>query len=250
MEGNCYATRMFRFGAGFEVLGLDKKSDGQREAAVLGTFGPYRHAMAWIWKICAAKGPEKGGAGANRRSFDGASRDKTARGYAQDDISAGTYFTHQVIFMLGTDRGPRSFWYCVAMITPARSWLLLLAAFLCSCSAARAQHMNSADAPCRNVTVTLAMENCFDKAYKAADSGLNGIYSQISSVLQPDDLQRLKVAQRLWLQFRDATCTAESNLYNGGTASAPAYSACLEELTRGRTAELRTIYGWVIVNSR
>jgi uncharacterized protein YecT (DUF1311 family) len=130
------------------------------------------------------------------------------------------------------------------------SWLLLLTAFLCYDSMARAQHMNSAGAPCRNVAVTLAMENCFDKAYKAADSGLNQTYSQISKVLQSDDLERLKVAQRLWIQFRDATCTAESDLYNGGTASAPAYSACLEEVTRQRTADLKTIYGWVITNSK
>ncbi|MGB8536808.1 MAG: lysozyme inhibitor LprI family protein [Acidobacteriaceae bacterium] len=110
--------------------------------------------------------------------------------------------------------------------------------------------MNSASAPCRNVVVTVAMENCFDKAYKSADSGLNLMYTRISKVLQPDDLQRLKVAQRLWIQFRDATCTAESNLYNGGTASAPAYSAYLDELTRLRTADLKTIYGWVIANSK
>jgi uncharacterized protein YecT (DUF1311 family) len=137
-----------------------------------------------------------------------------------------------------------------AMIPPVRSWLLLLATFICSSTIARAQHMNSANAPCRNVVVTVAIENCFDKAYKAADAGLNQSYGQISKVLQPDDLQRLKEAQRLWIQFRDATCTAESNLYNGGTASAPAYSACLEELTRQRTADLETIYGWVIKNSK
>jgi uncharacterized protein YecT (DUF1311 family) len=136
------------------------------------------------------------------------------------------------------------------MITLVRSWLLLLAAFICYDSIARAQHMNSAGAPCRNVAVTLAMENCFDKAYKAADRGLNQTYSQISKVLQPDELEQLKVAQRLWVQFRDATCTAESDLYKGGTASAPAYSACLEELTRQRTADLKTIYGWVITNSK
>jgi uncharacterized protein YecT (DUF1311 family) len=136
------------------------------------------------------------------------------------------------------------------MITLVRSWLLLLAIFVCYNSVARAQHMNSAGAPCRNVAVTIAMENCFDKAYKVADSGLNQTYSQISKVLRPDDLERLKVAQRLWIQLRDATCTAESNLYNGGTASAPAYSACLEELTRQRTADLKTIYGWVIANSK
>jgi uncharacterized protein YecT (DUF1311 family) len=136
------------------------------------------------------------------------------------------------------------------MITLVRSWLLLLAAFLCFDSIAKAQHMNSVSAPCRNVAITIAMENCFDKAYKAADTGLNQTYSQISKVLQPNDLKQLKVAQRLWIQFRDATCTAESNLYNGGTASAPAYSACLEELTRQRTADLKAIYGWVIANSK
>jgi uncharacterized protein YecT (DUF1311 family) len=136
------------------------------------------------------------------------------------------------------------------MIALVRFWLLLVTAFLCCDSIARAQHMNSAGAPCRNVAVTVAMENCFDKAYKAVDSELNQRYIQISKVLQPDDLERLKVAQRLWIQFRDATCAAESNLYNGGTASAPAYSACLEELTRQRTADLKTIYGWVIANSK
>jgi uncharacterized protein YecT (DUF1311 family) len=136
------------------------------------------------------------------------------------------------------------------MVTLVRSWLMLLAVFIGSNLMARAQHMNSADAPCRNVAVTIAMENCFDKAYRAADSELNQTYSQISKVLQADDLQRLKVAQRLWIQFRDATCTAESHLYNGGTASAPAYSACLEEVTRLRTVDLETIYGWVVTNSK
>jgi len=136
------------------------------------------------------------------------------------------------------------------MIPLVRSRLLLLATFICSGTIARAQHMNSASAPCRNIVVTIAMENCFDKAYKAADARLNQRYSQISKVLQPDDLQRLKVAQRLWIQFRDTTCMAESHLYSGGTAAAPAYSACLEELTRQRTTDLDTIYGWVIANSK
>ena len=136
------------------------------------------------------------------------------------------------------------------MITRVRSWLLLLSVFICYNSIATAQHMNAAGAPCRNIAVTLALENCFDRAYRAADSTLNQKYSQISKVLQGDDLERLKVAQRLWIQFRDATCTAESDLYLGGTASAPAYSACLEEVTRQRAADLETTYGWVITNSR
>jgi uncharacterized protein YecT (DUF1311 family) len=151
---------------------------------------------------------------------------------------------------LPTEEADCGFCYRAGMITLVRSWLLLVAVFICYGSNAGAQHMNSASAPCRNVAITVALENCFDRAYKAADSALNQRYSQIANVLQPDDLQRLKAAQRLWIQFRDTTCTAESDLYKGGTASAPAYSACLEEVTRQRTADLETIYGWVIVNSK
>jgi uncharacterized protein YecT (DUF1311 family) len=138
------------------------------------------------------------------------------------------------------------------MNTLLRSWPLLIAVFFGCNSIARAQHMNSAAAPaaCRNAVVTLQMEECFDRAYKAADSKLNQEYSQIEKVLNPDELAQLKVAQRLWIQLRDATCKAEGDLYSGGTASTPAYFACLEEETRLRTADLNTTYGWVIANSK
>ena len=109
---------------------------------------------------------------------------------------------------------------------------------------AHAQHLNSADAPCRNVTITVDVANCFSKAAKDADRKLNEIYGKVLSVLQTDDQQKLRASQRLWVQFRDATCTAERDLYEGGTGANPAYLACIEEETRLRTNDLRTIYGW------
>jgi uncharacterized protein YecT (DUF1311 family) len=48
--------------------------------------------------------------------------------------------------------------------------------------------------------------------------------------------------QRLWIQYRDANCTAERDLYDGGTAASPAYLACLEAMTRARTRELAVTY--------
>jgi uncharacterized protein YecT (DUF1311 family) len=107
-----------------------------------------------------------------------------------------------------------------------------------------AQHMNSPEAPCRNVAITVEVANCFSKAAKDADGKLNQTYAQILSVLQPDDQQKLRAAQRLWVQLRDATCTAERDLYDGGTGAYPAYIACIAEETRLRTNDLRTIYGW------
>jgi uncharacterized protein YecT (DUF1311 family) len=103
-------------------------------------------------------------------------------------------------------------------------------------SGAHAQHMNSPEAPCRNVATTIDVSNCFGSASKDADRKLNRTYVQILSVLQPGDQQRLRIAQRVWLQFRDATCAAEKSLYGQGTGASPAYLACLEEVTRQRTA--------------
>lgn len=111
--------------------------------------------------------------------------------------------------------------------------------------------MNAVGAPCQRTSgVTLALENCFARRYRAADDELNQLYKQIRQVLRPDQQQQLLATQRLWLQLRDATCNAESDLYKGRDAESPAYSACLEEETRQRTADLKTIYGWVIANSK
>jgi len=111
--------------------------------------------------------------------------------------------------------------------------------------------MNAADAPCQKTNGnTAALDNCFGRAYRAADDELNQLYKQIRGVLTPAEQQQLLTAQRLWLQLRDATCKAESDLYKGGDAESPAYAACMEEETRLRTEDLKTTYGWVIANAR
>jgi uncharacterized protein YecT (DUF1311 family) len=106
--------------------------------------------------------------------------------------------------------------------------------------------MNSPKAPCRNVATTVDVSNCFGIASKDADRKLNQVYAQVLSSLQAEDQQNLRAAQRLWLQFRDATCRAERSLYGQGTGATPAYLACLEEVTSQRTADLQTTYGWVV----
>lgn len=137
------------------------------------------------------------------------------------------------------------------MSSSIRPVLLLFATYACCCSIAKAQHMNATGAPCQNTSgVTATLDNCFARAYRAADDQLNQLYRQIRQVLKPDEQQQLIAAQRLWLQLRDATCKAESDLYKGGDAESPAYAACLEEETRQRLSDLKTIYGWVVANSK
>ncbi|MCU1323434.1 MAG: hypothetical protein JWM43_3083 [Acidobacteriaceae bacterium] len=73
------------------------------------------------------------------------------------------------------------------MISPIRSGLLLLAICICSCSITEAQHMNAAGAPCQKTSgVTIALDSCFARTYRAADDQLNQLYKQIRQVLTPE----------------------------------------------------------------
>ncbi len=120
-------------------------------------------------------------------------------------------------------------------------WLALTAIFTQS---AFAQHMNAKDGPCQGPSNTAGGYQCFNAAYKRADAELNRVYQRVESVVEDDDLKRLKEVQRLWINFRDANCAAEYKLYVGGSAAPTVKVACLEAMTRHRSEELQTMYGW------
>ncbi len=124
----------------------------------------------------------------------------------------------------------------------ARLLLVLTVAALSANLPVRAQHMNEKDSPCAEVVVTADLANCLAKARDTADEQLNAAYKALRAKLDAADDQRLVTAQRLWIQYRDANCTAERALYSTGTAAGPAYLACLEAMTRARTKELAVTY--------
>lgn len=68
---------------------------------------------------------------------------------------------------------------------------------------------------------------------------MNSVYNKVLKVLSTSDHDKLQVAQRLWIRFRDANCTAERELYGEGSAAPMVYAACLAADTRQRTAELK-----------
>jgi len=124
--------------------------------------------------------------------------------------------------------------------------MTMLGGFFCAshASVSCAQSMNDDNDPCAKLVSTAEMSGCFDKAYKAADRELNQLYGRIQKVLHPDELASLVQAERLWLQYRDATCQAEYKLFGGGTAGPPTRLACLTAETRARQASLSRSYGW------
>jgi uncharacterized protein YecT (DUF1311 family) len=72
----------------------------------------------------------------------------------------------------------------------------------------------------------------------------NQMYKRVQTVVEGDELVKLRTAQRFWIQFRDANCEAEHELYTGGSAASMVKLACLEAMTRYRTQELEVMYGW------
>jgi uncharacterized protein YecT (DUF1311 family) len=104
--------------------------------------------------------------------------------------------------------------------------------------------MNAKDGPCQGPSTTAGEYDCFYPASKKSDAALNRLYARVLTVVEGEELVKLKTAQRLWMQFRDANCSAEYKLYDGGSAGPTVKVACLEAVTRHRTEELQDMYGW------
>ena len=68
------------------------------------------------------------------------------------------------------------------------------------------------------------------------DKRMNSAYQEALKDAMPKQQEQLRVAQRLWVQFRDANC-----LYYGvgeGTIARIEAGYCMKDMTRSRAAEL------------
>ena len=110
----------------------------------------------------------------------------------------------------------------------------------------------TADEPavnCAEAVAQMDLNACADRAWKFADEDLNLAYGFALSMMKEIDAglpqdQRgaeaaLRAAQRAWIAFRDAGCTAEGYRVVGGSMQPMVIAMCLERVTRARTEELR-----------
>ncbi len=94
----------------------------------------------------------------------------------------------------------------------------------------------------------LELNACADRAFKQADAELNAVYRQIVAKLagEPVALAKMKAAQRLWIQLRDADLEArypvgeqENPRFLYGSMYPMLYSDAKAALTTARAAYLR-----------
>jgi len=125
---------------------------------------------------------------------------------------------------------------------PLSSLAAALLVLLAAPPAALAQHLTDKDAPCQQAAQGAERKQCFITAGEHADQELNATYKAILEKLVEDDQESLRKAERLWIQYRDASCKAESDLYEHEADLQLVYAACIEAETREHTRDLLTIY--------
>lgn len=95
-------------------------------------------------------------------------------------------------------------------------------------------------APCSEAGTQVEMNDCAGKEYKAADAALNRVYQQLVAKLDAEEKTALKTAQTAWIKYRDTNCDFVADQYKGGTIRPMIYALCLADVTRNRSAELKT----------
>ncbi|WP_432257575.1 lysozyme inhibitor LprI family protein [Cupriavidus sp. TMH.W2] len=92
---------------------------------------------------------------------------------------------------------------------------------------------------CMAKTVSTAdMLNCAAMESRVQDSALNSTYQALLRRLEAPRTGQLRVAQRVWLEFRQANCAYVANP-TGGTAARVAGATCMLQMTAARVRELR-----------
>ncbi len=107
---------------------------------------------------------------------------------------------------------------------------------------------------CANAMAQRDLNICAEQDWQAADADLNRAYQQVMAEMKamdtalPPELQgaetALRSAQRAWITYRDANCTAAGFPMRGGSAEPLLVYGCLRQMTLDRTEELLALIAY------
>ena len=118
------------------------------------------------------------------------------------------------------------------------SSLLLAAGFLLPGQATNIPVQIAQQPNCKNPQTALDMNVCSSQEFQTADSKLNQVYQQLQAKISSRQKQRLTVAQRTWIKFRDENCDYAKGQFEGGTLAASTYGYCRARVTQERIKDL------------
>lgn len=81
-----------------------------------------------------------------------------------------------------------------------------------------------------------------EQDFSVADAEMTKVYKELVGNMSKQDLEELKAAQRLWIQFRDAQAKYEADLAaRGGSLYSTIYNGRRAAITKARTAALKEV---------
>ena len=83
------------------------------------------------------------------------------------------------------------------------------------------------------------MNTCAGRLFRWSDRRLHRLLVALADTGVPDPLRPLSEVQVKWEHFRDAQCSWERDLYQGGSMASVVYALCLADLTERRIDELK-----------
>jgi uncharacterized protein YecT (DUF1311 family) len=91
---------------------------------------------------------------------------------------------------------------------------------------------------CEDAVTTAAMRACEDSRYQIALRELNAAYQSLMKTLDRGHQQKLRLAERAWLRFRDTSADFQASRVQGGTLAPLVRITILTDMTKARTQEL------------
>lgn len=100
----------------------------------------------------------------------------------------------------------------------------------------------SLDRCLNNAATTLAMNQCYAEATEIWDREMNNQYDKLMKTLSGEPKNKLRAAQRAWLNYRDSWLAASrSQLSNQGTLGSVTLSAQRLSLVRNQALMLQSL---------
>jgi uncharacterized protein YecT (DUF1311 family) len=122
------------------------------------------------------------------------------------------------------------------------------------------QKSNYPDHACDDAKSQSELTQCAGEQYHKADARLNSIYRKALETMLKDlsdaqdhkdpdlinysqqAIEKLKAAERAWIQYRDLHCEAARHQFEGGSMSPMIWGFCMAQTTLDRIDELKSAY--------
>lgn len=128
-------------------------------------------------------------------------------------------------------------------------------------------YLTAQQAECKSLASANERSECYYNQLKRSEAEMQGAYKHALSLNETNQsgegqqlplpkldqkllrehqrsvVRRLRDSQRLWLEYREASCGAVENKYTGGTIVGEAVPLCKTDLTKQRTKFLRDNFG-------